>query len=275
MDDVFPSTHDSWLCEMLDGPPEQVERAAVALMERYRDPLRVYFEGSSFGRLGAQGFTEFGEAEDLVHGFLVTRVARGEYLRAWRESGMRLRRFVINGFIFYLREQARAARRRRNREQKAAGAADDAVGDDSTADFDRAWAVSVIREASEMTAASLAARGRARQWELFLRHFVDGVPYGELVEPFGLTPSQAASAARDVAFELRRCLRTVLSRDGITEAESEDGRLYGIDSLIASAQRAHKASASGIAAAIIADVRAHIGKQKVHDDITLVVLKHR
>ena len=219
MDDVFPSTHDSWLCEMLDGPPEQVERAAVALMERYRDPLRVYFEGSSFGRLGAQGFTEFGEAEDLVHGFLVTRVARGEYLRAWRESGMRLRRFVINGFIFYLREQARAARRRRNREQKAAGAADDAVGDDSTADFDRAWAVSVIREASEMTAASLAARGRARQWELFLRHFVDGLPYGELVEPFGLTPSQAASAARDVAFELRRCLRTVLSRDGITEAD--------------------------------------------------------
>ena len=67
----------------------------------------------------------------------------------------------------------------------------------------------------------------------------------------------------------------VLFTDGITEAESEDGRLYGIDSLIASAQRAHKASASGIAAAIIADVRAHIGKQKVHDDITLVVLKHR
>ena len=67
----------------------------------------------------------------------------------------------------------------------------------------------------------------------------------------------------------------VLFTDGITEAESEDGRLYGIDSLIASAQRAHKARASGIAAAIIADVRAHIGKQKVHDDITLVVLKHR
>ena len=36
----------------------------------------------------------------------------------------------------------------------------------------------------------------------------------------------------------------VLFTDGITEAESEDGRLYGIDSLIASAQRAHKAAAS-------------------------------
>lgn len=67
----------------------------------------------------------------------------------------------------------------------------------------------------------------------------------------------------------------VLFTDGITEAESEDGKLYGTDNLIASALRTHKASASSIAAAIIADVRAHIGKQKVHDDITLVVMKHR
>ena len=219
MDDVFPSTHDSWLCEMLDGPPEQVDRAAVALMARYRDPLRVYFEGSSFGRLGAQGWVEFGEAEDLVHGFLAARMARGEFLTSWRRSGMRLRRFVINGFIFYLREQARAARRRRNREQKAGAPVDDVGADDSTADFDRAWAISVIREASLMSAAALEARGRGRHWELFLRHFVDGVPYGDLVEPFGLTPSHAASAAREVAFELRRCLRNVLSRDGITEAD--------------------------------------------------------
>jgi len=67
----------------------------------------------------------------------------------------------------------------------------------------------------------------------------------------------------------------VLFTDGITEAESEDGRLYGVDKLIASARRAHEHGAKKIAAAIIADVRAHIGKQKVHDDITLVVLKHR
>lgn len=67
----------------------------------------------------------------------------------------------------------------------------------------------------------------------------------------------------------------VLFTDGITEAESEDGKLYGIDNLIASAKRAHKEPAGLIAANIIADVRAHIGKQKVHDDITLVVLKHR
>ncbi len=219
MDDLFPSTHDSWLCEMLAGPPEQVERAAVSLTARYREPLRLYFEGSSFRRLGAQGLIDFGDGEDLVHGFLATRVARAEFLAAWRRSGIRLRRFVINGFIFYLREQARAARRRRKREQTIADEANDVLEDDSTTEFDRAWALSVIREASSLVATDLEARGRAKHWELFTRHFVDGFAYGDLVGAFGLTPSQAASAARDVAFELRRAIRLVLSRDGITEAD--------------------------------------------------------
>jgi len=67
----------------------------------------------------------------------------------------------------------------------------------------------------------------------------------------------------------------VLFTDGITEAESEHNKLYGIDRLIASATRTHHKSAAEIAGAIIADVRLHIGMQKVHDDITLVVLKHR
>lgn len=67
----------------------------------------------------------------------------------------------------------------------------------------------------------------------------------------------------------------VLFTDGITEAESETNQLFGIDRLIESVRRVHKAGATEIAAAIIADVRLHIGKQKVHDDITLVVLKHR
>lgn len=219
MEDVFPSTHTSWLCQVLDGPPEKIQRAAVGLMSRYRDPLRIYFKGSSFGRLSVQGLTEFGDPEDLVHGFLANRLARADFLAAWRRSGMRLRRFVMNGFLFYLRAQARAARRRRIREQKSDPAEYGRTFDDSTTEFERAWALSVVREASDMAAAGLQTRGRGVHWQLFLRHFVDGVPYGELVEPFGLTPSQAASAARDVAFELRRCIRTVLSRDGITETD--------------------------------------------------------
>lgn len=219
MDDLFPSTHDSWLCQMLDGSPAEVERAAVALMARYREPLRVYFEGSSYGRLRSSGLVEFNDSGDLVHGFLLSRLARPEFLEAWRASGMRLRRFVVNGFIFYLRDQTRSARRRRGREQRMAELAVAPNDRDPAADFDRAWALTVMHEASQMAADAFSSRGRGAHWELFVRHFVDGVPYGELVDPFGLTPSQAASAAREVAFELRRCLRAVLSRDGITDED--------------------------------------------------------
>ena len=67
----------------------------------------------------------------------------------------------------------------------------------------------------------------------------------------------------------------ILYTDGITEAESETGELYGIERLIDSAQRAHDKSASQAVADIVRELKAHIGKQKVHDDITLVVLKHR
>jgi sigma-B regulation protein RsbU (phosphoserine phosphatase) len=67
----------------------------------------------------------------------------------------------------------------------------------------------------------------------------------------------------------------VLYSDGVTEAESESGELYEMDRLIASALRHHHKTAPQAVDAIIADLRAHIGTQKVHDDITLVVLKHR
>jgi phosphoserine phosphatase RsbU/P len=67
----------------------------------------------------------------------------------------------------------------------------------------------------------------------------------------------------------------VLFTDGITEAESEAGKLYSIEQLIESAVKVHAGSAADAATAIIADLKAHIGTQKVHDDITLVVVKHR
>ena len=67
----------------------------------------------------------------------------------------------------------------------------------------------------------------------------------------------------------------VLFTDGITEAEDERGALYGIDRLVRSAAKAHVLGASAAASEIVADLKSHIGAQKVHDDITLVVVKHR
>ena len=52
------------------------------------------------------------------------------------------------------------------------------------------------------------------------------------------------------------------------------GELYGFDRLCESAPRHRHGKAEEIKSGIIGDLKSHIGTQKIHDDITLVVLRH-
>jgi predicted ATPase/serine phosphatase RsbU (regulator of sigma subunit)/tRNA A-37 threonylcarbamoyl transferase component Bud32 len=65
----------------------------------------------------------------------------------------------------------------------------------------------------------------------------------------------------------------VLYTDGITEAENIDGVLYGLERLCEIIQAHWQKTAHEIQTAVIEDVRQFIGKQKVFDDMTLLVLK--
>lgn len=67
----------------------------------------------------------------------------------------------------------------------------------------------------------------------------------------------------------------VLHTDGVTEAEGPDGDLFGLERLCESARRHRNGSADDVKNGIIADLMTHIGTQKIHDDITLVVMRHR
>ncbi len=67
----------------------------------------------------------------------------------------------------------------------------------------------------------------------------------------------------------------VLYTDGITEAENEQRKLYGLDRLCEVIRVNVDQSASNIRQAVIDDLRSHIGTQKIYDDITLLVLKQR
>jgi len=66
----------------------------------------------------------------------------------------------------------------------------------------------------------------------------------------------------------------ILFTDGVTEAESAQGELFGMDRLVDSAKRHNGPRASRILEGILADVMAHIGAQVIHDDITLLVIRH-
>lgn len=65
----------------------------------------------------------------------------------------------------------------------------------------------------------------------------------------------------------------VLYTDGITEAENMNKKHYSLERLIEVVKMNGKRSAKEIRQNVIDDVRQHIGRQKVYDDITLVVLK--
>ncbi len=67
----------------------------------------------------------------------------------------------------------------------------------------------------------------------------------------------------------------VLYTDGITEAEDEAQTLYGLERLCEVAQRDPSLSAEAIQQAIIRDVRHHIGKQALQDDLSLLILKQK
>ncbi len=65
----------------------------------------------------------------------------------------------------------------------------------------------------------------------------------------------------------------VLFTDGVTEAERVDTTQYGVERLCEVVVEHHAKTSQEIKEAIIADVMAHIGTNKVYDDITVLVIK--
>lgn len=100
---VFPTTQGTWLRTQVGGMNAFAENPALAdaarinanayVMERYAGPLAVFVRGSSLARLG--------EPEELVNGFFASRLSDAAFLDGWSRSGMRLRRWLMNGILFY------------------------------------------------------------------------------------------------------------------------------------------------------------------------------
>jgi serine phosphatase RsbU (regulator of sigma subunit)/DNA-binding LacI/PurR family transcriptional regulator len=67
----------------------------------------------------------------------------------------------------------------------------------------------------------------------------------------------------------------VLYTDGVTEADNMENEQYGLERLCDVVSRNWRQPAEDVKDAILEDVMRHIGKQKIYDDITLVVLKQQ
>jgi hypothetical protein len=237
--DAFPSTHTTWMHGELDAGEERRRALRSIVMARYFEPLRIYVKGSSYRHLG--------ESAELVSAFFVSRFARDDYLDAWRESGMTLRRWLINGLILSMREEVRRRRRAAKRGLIGTGQAGTETGDDAAeadpfaslespepeavAAFERAWALATMREACQEVETICNADGEEAMWLVFRRHFLDGVPYVLLVDETGYEPARAAVVARTVANRVRAAIKRLMVLDGIADDEL-DGELARFSALM-------------------------------------------
>lgn len=224
---AFPTTQATVLMTLAEGRVAVAERAKhaeiarSALMSRYAEPLAVFVRGSSLARLG--------EPDEIVNGYFASRLSDdaglGDFLSRWLRSGMRLRRWLMNGILFYgqglARDQARAQQRGGAVEPRVLDR-NEGTGPTGETDFERAWALAVVREATARAEDALLREGRAVDFEIFRRHAIDGQPYAAFARELGRTAQQCAGATRLVAQRVRAKLAELLAEEGVPEHEIDD-----------------------------------------------------
>lgn len=210
--DVFPSTQRTWLDAALGPGGEGRRDVNRHIMTVYARPLRVYFLGTAARWLG--------EPDEVVAGFFADRLSRGNFLDDWQRSGLRLRRWLMNAFSFYLSELQRG----RRRDRKTAGVLPDAAASRVAPErtVDRAFGESVVAEALREAQAACLRNGLSDHWGIFIRHAYDGVSYERVAPEFGLRPERAAVMARTAARHFRKSLRELLRTDGAPEGDMDD-----------------------------------------------------
>ncbi|APO78889.1 HAMP linker domain-containing protein (plasmid) [Rhizobium etli 8C-3] len=103
---------------------------------------------------------------------------------------------------------------------------------------------------------------------------VERIDTSDLGLPVGLESDISAFInTREIPFHSGDLI--VLHTDGVTEAENPEGELFGIDRLCENARRLQGRTAEQVMNGILESLMAYIGTQKIHDDITLVVVRHR
>ncbi len=207
----FPSTHATWLATRIeDGGEGALREARVHLMQRYRAALVAYAAGSRLANID--------EPEELVHGFFAAKSGDSRFLAEWRQSGLPLRRWMLNGLIFHARGVVRDRARESARREQASTELLAAPTPDAERAFERAWALALVEAACRAAHAALAADGRERAYDCFHRHFFDSLGYGQIAAEHRIDETTVASEIR-LATRRARVEAEALLRDELGTAD--------------------------------------------------------
>ncbi|RLS52478.1 MAG: hypothetical protein DWH93_00920 [Planctomycetota bacterium] len=215
--DDFPSTHSSWMFDLLSTGPTGLAGLRTRIMERYHGALVAYATHA----IAMQVL----DPQDLVNEFFANRLAKPDYFERWQSSGLPFRRWLINGLHFSAREMLKATgtTKQRMTSDRTDSTELEPPDCDTAADraFERQFALQVITRCAAAVERGLAAKGRPRDWSYFWRHHIDGTPYRLLAAETGLGPRELNSAIRAVTSELRTAVRLELLIEGLAEHEVE------------------------------------------------------
>lgn len=200
---VFPQTLRTWISDEL-GKGER-GRATVNnhVMSVYLWPLQVYFLGTSYRSIG--------EPSDIVQGFFADRLARPQFFDQWQESGLALRRWLMNAFCFYLKEITPGGRKLTDVDRH------DVADDAAEGRFLGAFVGEIVRTALREAHDACERQGLQDHWAIFIAHHYQDRSYEDVEKEFGVTAARAAVMARTAARKFRDAVREVLIRDGVGE----------------------------------------------------------
>lgn len=201
------------------------EAALETLCRAYWPPLYAYLRRDGH---------PVEEAKDLVQGFLVRLLARGD-LRAVAPENGRFRAYLLAGLRHFLVSEVRrgAALKRGGGVSFVSLEGDDEVlagpewwdaSNPPEAAFDRCWAETVLAQALQALRREYGQRGKADQFEA-LRETLTGDPdggYADLGRRLGLSEGAVAVAVHRLRSRLREVVRGLVAETVASPTELED-----------------------------------------------------
>jgi hypothetical protein len=220
--DYFPTTQRTWLATQIADGDRGLDAARVHVMERSHAALVAYVRGARVSALG--------EPDDIVHVYFARNLGKPDYLARWLDSGLSLRRWLMNGVSAHIRTLWRERATHARRHEPLAGSARELASDTRGAerDFERAWIRATLGEACRRVQDALQDGRRpdrdAEVWRVFELHVLEGQPYRAILAAAGESPTRdgeerLAVAVRRVLRLVRAELKAILREDGVRESE--------------------------------------------------------
>lgn len=228
MAEHFQPTQRTWIGQQLDLGDRGLFAVRTHIAETYRLPLEVYFRATSWSR--ERHSDPDWDPETVVHEFLADRLSRDDYLLKWVDSGLQLRRWLINGLHLFLNEYFR-----KTRPTAGGDAALDAVPIDDRAglEADRVMVCGMVRQAIKQVVTQLESAGQHTHADAFVSVYLHQQALATVAAKLALSVGQVKGMLRLARTRFKSAFCTLLERDGITPDRLQ-GEIHAIMEVVQS-----------------------------------------